>query len=116
MAETQSQRIERIRQQLNDTRISLERDLAASSDITLKRIEVDAATCVTLTQVSELLPEPIQKEVTELLSLHEQVWNMDAPAMVGHTPRKPLGERIFHRFAFFRHTPLNRVDAGRFTG
>lgn len=101
MGETQLQRIERIRQHLDDARASLEQDLAVSNDVTLKRIEVDAATVVTLSLVSELLPEPIQKQVTDLISLHEQVWNMDAPAVVGHTPRKPLGERLFHRFAFF---------------
>lgn len=101
MAETQSQRLERISQHLDEARTSLEQDLAASSDVTLKRIEIDAATVVTLSLVSELLPEPIQKRVTEIISLHEQVWNMDTPAVVGHTPRKPLGERLFHRFAFF---------------
>ncbi|GHO84808.1 hypothetical protein [Dictyobacter formicarum] len=101
MAETQSQRVKRISQHLDEARTSLEQDLAASNDVTLKRIEVDAATVVTLSLVSELLPEQIQKQVTEFISLHEQVWNTDAPVVVGHTPRKPLGERLFHRFAFF---------------
>ncbi|GCE06891.1 hypothetical protein [Dictyobacter aurantiacus] len=108
MVETQSQRLERIRRQLDDTRASLERDLAISSDVTLNRIEVDAATVVTLSLVSELLPESVQKQVEEVISLHEQVWNTDAPAVVGQTPRKPLGERIFHRFAFFSAHPARQ--------
>ncbi|GCE21072.1 hypothetical protein [Dictyobacter kobayashii] len=108
MVETQSQQVGRISQQLDETKAYLEQDLAAATDITLKRIELDAATVVTLTLVSELLPEQIQKQVKELITLHEQVWNMDMPPVAGTTPRKPLGERLFHRFAFFLHGSPNR--------
>lgn len=106
MTENKTQQEERIRQQLNDTRLYIEQDIANTDDITLKRIEVDAATVVTLSLVTELLPTSVQQQVKAIIELHEQVWNMDTPAVTGITPRKPLGERLFHRFAFFLHLEM----------
>ncbi|GCE24558.1 hypothetical protein KDA_00420 [Dictyobacter alpinus] len=101
MTETQAQQEQRIHQLLNDTRLYIEQDITTTHDINLKRIEIDAATVVTLSIVSEMLPESVQQQVKAIIDLHEQVWNMDIPSTTGMTPRKPLGQRFFHRFAFF---------------
>ena len=94
MTEPKAQQEERVRQKLNETRLYIEQDITNTEDITLKRIEIDAATVVTLSLVTELLPESVQQQVKAIINLHEQVWNMDTPAVTGITPRKPLGERF----------------------
>ncbi len=87
-------------QRLQDVQARIEHDLAATDDPMLKRIEVSAATIVALTLVNELLPEPVQVQVRELLALHTDIWNADAPPLSGQTPRKPIGRRFLDRLHF----------------
>ena len=101
MAETQAQQIERILQHLVEVQTRTEQDIATTSDDMLKRIEVDAATIVTLSIVTELLPESIQRQVQYIINLHEKVWNADSPSTASTTPRKPLGQRLIRRLVSF---------------
>lgn len=106
--ETPEQQEERIYRYLCEVKSRIEQDLDETTDVVLKRIEVDAATTVTLSLVSELLPEHIQEHVKAIIQLHEQVWNMDTPAPTGATPRKPLGERLTQRFSYYLHSVEER--------
>jgi hypothetical protein len=99
MAETQTQRVERILQHLIEVHAHAEHDVTATTDEMLKRIEVDAATIVALSLIAELLPEPIQDQIQCIINLHEKVWNADTPPSPRVTPRKPLGERLIRRLA-----------------
>lgn len=101
MSETQAEREERIHHHLAEAKQRIEQDIAATSDSTLRRIEVDAATVVTLSLVNELLPERIQHQVQEIIDLHETIWNMDTSPTDNTTPRKPLGQRLIRRFTSF---------------
>lgn len=116
MTEPQVQREERVYQQLAEARIRIESDIAYTADPTMKRIEADAAAIVALTIVSELLPAPVREQVQAIICLHEHVWNADEiPASVGITPRKPIGERLLHRFAFLLRNTEDRDRPPRTT-
>lgn len=88
----------------------IEQDIAATSDHTLQRIEMDAATLVALSLVNELLPEHIQNTVQEIIRLHDTVWELDNPPTSHTTPRKPLGRRLIERISFFHHTAPARQE------
>jgi hypothetical protein len=98
MTETQEQQEERIRRHLIETQARIEQDVQATTDITMKRIEVDAATVVTLSLVAELLPTTLQEHVHSIINLHSEVWNMDTLSLMHSTPRIPLGKRLIQRF------------------
>jgi hypothetical protein len=98
--ETPEHKEERIRKRLEVVRDSVEQDIISTADITMKRLEVDAATVVTLSIIVELLPEKLQKHIGEIIRLHEEVWNRDFPPAGGLTPRKPLGRRLLEKFNF----------------
>ncbi len=111
MSETQAEREERIHQHLAEVKQRIKQDIAATSDSTLRRIEVDAATMVTLSLVNELLPEHIQHQVQEIIDLHETIWNMDTAPTDSTTPRKPLGQSLIQRFAPFLLSANEKKDA-----
>jgi hypothetical protein len=118
VSETQAEKEERVYQHVTEAKKRIEQDIAETSEQALKRIEADAATLVTLALVSELLPEHIQSEVQDIITLHENIWNLDTPPHDNTTPRKPLGRRLIERLTFFRHSHTEkfgrRYDAHEF--
>ena len=110
--ETQAQKEARIYQHLMEAKKRIEQDIAETSDHSLKRIEADAATLVTLTLVNELLPEQIQREVRDIIQLHKNIWHLDTPPRDHTTPRKPLGQRLIERLTFLRHAPTTPSTQG----
>ena len=100
-AESQDQREADVRRRLEEVRAQIEQDIASTSDSMLKRIELDAATVVTLSIVAELLPPQVREQVRELVDLHEEVWLTDTVPADGTTPRKPLRGRFFGMFSPF---------------
>ena len=108
MPETIEQREERIRRHLVEVRARIEEDLAETEDTCMKRIEADAATVVTLSIIKELLPNQIREHVQAIIDSHEEVWSQDSVVASGMTPRKPLGERLLHRFSAFVRTGEGR--------
>lgn len=109
LSETRAQQEERVYRHLTEAKQRIEQDIAATSEIALKRIEVDAAAVVTLALVSELLPEHIQREVQGIIDLHEDVWSQDTSPYDGTTPRKPLGQRLIEQLTFFLRTPEKKT-------
>jgi 2-iminoacetate synthase ThiH len=101
MSETAEQREERIRRHVLEVRTRIEEDLAGTEDMLMKRIEADAATVVTLSIIKELLPNHIREHVQAIIDVHEEVWNSDGAIAPSMTPRKPLGERLLHKFSTF---------------
>lgn len=100
ISETPEHKEERIRKHLEAVRDRVEQDVVSTADITMKRLEVDAATVVALSIVAELMSEGLQEQIRELIRLHEEVWNRDLPSTENLTPRKPLGRRLFEKFCF----------------
>ncbi len=108
MSETAEQKEERIRRHLVEVRARIEADLAGTEDTFMQRIEADAATVVTLSIIKELLPNQVREHVQAIIDLHEEVWSLDSAVAPGITPRKPLGERLLHRFSTFVRTGEGR--------
>lgn len=108
--ESQEQREARILQQLARARAHITQDVAATPDISMKRIEAEAALVVTLSLVNELLPESIQKEVSGILNLHDRIWQLDSPPPDCSTPRKPPGKGWLGRLPFFARSSHSRLS------
>jgi hypothetical protein len=113
LSESQAQQEERVHHHLVEARKRIEQDIAETSDSTLRRIEVDAAAVVTLSLVSELLPQNIRLQVQGIIDLHETIWSLDTPPIDNATPRKPLGQRLIRRFAFFLRSADERKGRTR---
>jgi hypothetical protein len=92
--ESEEQKQERICKHLEGVIGRVEQVIDSSTQVTMKRIEVDAATVAVLAVVSELLPEQIQERIRTIVGLHEKTWEIDMPADKGETPRKPLSQEL----------------------
>jgi Asp-tRNA(Asn)/Glu-tRNA(Gln) amidotransferase C subunit len=97
--EIAEQQQEDIRKHLEGVIKRMEQVVDSPVEITMKRIEVDAATIAVLAIVSELLPEQIQEQLRTIVTLHEKTWQIDIPAVEGETPRKPLSEELIETIA-----------------
>ena len=109
-SESQEQRETHVLQQLAQARAHIIEDIAATPDLSMKRIEAEAAIVVTLSIVNELLPEAVQEQVRAILSLHDQIWQLDTPPPGGTTPRKPLGRGWLGRLPFFSRPPDSHLS------
>lgn len=92
--EIDGQKQEDIRKHLEGVIKRMEQVVDSPVEVTVKRIEVDAATIAVLAIVSELLPEQIQEQLRTIITLHEKTWQIDMPAVEGETLRKPLSEEL----------------------
>ena len=92
--ESEKQKQERIHKHLEGVIDRMEQVIDSPTEVLVKRIEVDAAAIAVLAVVSELLPEPVQKQIRTIVGLHEKTWGIDIPAEEGETPRKPLPEEL----------------------
>ncbi len=97
--EIDEQKQEDIRKHLEGIIKRMEQVVDSPVEVTMKRIEVDAATIAVLAIVSELLPEQIQEQLRTIVTLHEKTWQIDIPAVEGETPRKPLSEELIETIA-----------------
>ncbi len=97
--EIAEQKQEDIRKHLVGVIKRMEQVVDSPVEVTVKRIEVDAATIAVLAIVSELLPEQIQEQLRTIITLHEKTWQIDMPAVERETPRKPLSEELIETIA-----------------
>src|SRR5260370_18794369 len=98
--ESEKQKQERIHKHLEGVIDRMEQVIDSPTEVLMKRIEVDAPTIAVLAVVSELLPEPIQKQIRTIAGLHEKTWRIDLPAEEGETPRIPLSKEVIDAITY----------------
>jgi len=109
--EVNEQKQEDIRKHLDGVIKRMEQVVDSPVEVTMKRIEVDAATIAVLAIVSELLPEQIQEQLRTIITLHEKTWHIDMPAVEGETPRKPLSEELIETISLEDDSSIHPGDS-----
>src|SRR5258708_13061177 len=98
--ESEKQKQERIHKHLEGVIGRMEQVIDSPTEVLMKRIEVDAAAIAVLAVVSELLPEPVQKQIRTIAGLNAKTCSIDIPPEEWATPRIPLSEDVIDAITY----------------